>query len=138
MPSLKSATLVIQEKGKDTVAGQVPVEFTLFSEQERTKRALKVSGLCVLGAVCAIPFPLVHFFAVPGFLILAPILGLRAKGMEGTLAEFQLPCPNCGKPMPVYKREVSSPFQLAKYSFDDVCNECGREWSFSGPDRNET
>jgi hypothetical protein len=95
-------------------------EVAELAPSERAKRAAVVFGAFIAVAIIALPIPIVHFFMVPGGLILAFVFGsLRLR--EGTV--FQAVngrCPFCGteQSFPLFGR-----FRLPK---DVHCANCGR------------
>lgn len=65
---------------------------------ERTARALQGAGVCVLIAAAGVFLPIAHFVLVPGFLIAAPIVGLRRLREAASVVALSGTCPRCDQP----------------------------------------
>ena len=62
---------------------------------ERTARALKGAGVCVLLAVVSVFLPIAHFVLVPSFLLAAPVVAWRRLGERASLVGLTGTCPRC-------------------------------------------
>jgi len=83
-----------------TSAGSPPsharVEVGVLEQRERLRR----SGLALAGglgaALVALPIPIVHFFAVPGALLVGIVLAARRLRERETFKDARGRCPHCG------------------------------------------
>ena len=95
-----------------SISRSVPVTLKLQGEAEtraiarvkdwdgfdRVRRAVALMGICWAAAGICIFFPIVHFIAVPGFLLAGPVLfGLKLTE-KAALEALDGPCPRCKKP----------------------------------------
>lgn len=102
--------------------GQVSI--ITWSPQERSKRALKLLGLCWgIGLFCVI-LPLVHFVLVPG-MVIAGIIGFLHMSKQTTLVLGGVGvCPECQKEFKVAK--AADHFPMA-----ETCESCNSSVSLS-------
>jgi hypothetical protein len=104
---------------------QVQVEIPGFYELNPGGRALqagKWGGLFFGGAIFCFFLPVVHFFLVPLFLVLSPVMAWRAYFRPYYCPPTTFACPDCGKAMRGENRYVELPYKIN-------CYECGARWT---------
>ena len=77
--------------------GPVQVRITRYERADRLGRAARASLPLLGAALLSVPIPLLHLFAVPGFLIAAGVLGLRRLRQLEQAEDLRGPCPACAK-----------------------------------------
>lgn len=93
------------------------VEIVSWSPKDRSRRALKVLGICWgIGLFCVI-LPLVHFFLVPGMFVAGLVLFARLSGQASLVLGGQGPCPECGKTFRIAKA-------TDRFPMDELCEHC--------------
>lgn len=65
---------------------------------ERSGRALRAAGACVLLAAVSVLLPIAHFVLVPGFLLAAPIFATRRLRERASIIALTGTCPRCDAP----------------------------------------
>jgi hypothetical protein len=93
------------------------IQVISWSPPERTKRALKTWAICWGAAIVCVMFPIVHFVAVPGFLLAGPIAAFFIWAQEAKVMGGECTCPSCGNPFQVAKGRPQWPLS-------DVCSKC--------------
>ncbi len=89
----------------------------MYSQEERRKRAIKWGVGSLLLAVVSVVLPLAHFFLVPFFLIMTPVVTWYQLRQAGIIISGEARCPVCGADFSFAKRPPILPF-------DDVCTNC--------------
>ena len=83
------------------VFGQEPQRFRAkvleFDRGARLRRAARLSGLLLGGALLSVPIPGWHLVGVPGFLVASVVLGLRRLRQDRLVESISGPCPACGE-----------------------------------------
>jgi hypothetical protein len=92
-PELSEKNVVLEGNDTQKAPGKAQVES--WSEAESKKRALKAWMICWGLALISIVFPIAHFFLVPGFFILGPVLFFYFKNVKSKVVEVKGPCPYC-------------------------------------------
>lgn len=88
-----------------------------YAQKERTRRALKILGICWgIGLFCVI-IPLAHFILVPSFLLAGPIAAFFTYLQTDMILGGSGTCPVCGKPFSVARTRIQWPV-------NDVCSAC--------------
>jgi hypothetical protein len=67
-----------------------------FDRAARVRRAARVFGLLLAGALISLPIPAWHLIGVPGFLIAAIVMGVRRLREERVVESAVGLCPACG------------------------------------------
>ena len=113
--SLETVEVLLVSSNEKQNVGKVQVQS--WSPPERTRRALKTLGICWGAAIVSVMFPIVHFVAVPGFLLGGPIAAFFVWAEEAKILGGECACPSC-----------SSPFQVTRgrpnWPLSDVCSKC--------------
>ncbi len=82
-----------------TVFGREPATYRAqvieFDRRARARRAARISGLLLLGALVSLPIPAWHLAAVPGFSIAAIVLGARRLRQSRLVVSVAGRCPSC-------------------------------------------
>jgi hypothetical protein len=102
-----------------TGTGVVPVRE--WSEDDRTKRAMKRLAICWIGAIPAAALP-PHIPWILLMLLAGPILAMLAWRSKGTIQHCEVDCPDCGKKVPVEEQPASWPVGAR-------CRACGNIFS---------
>ncbi len=105
---------IIDRNAKQT-QGEVRVQ--TWDKKTRTKRALKTLGYCWLGAICAVPFPIVHLVLVPGLLIGGVVGAYLISSQESVVLGGKGTCPSCLAVLDI----VRGP---DKWPLSDMCAKC--------------
>lgn len=93
------------------------VEIVIWSAKERTRRAVKMLGICWgIGLFCVI-MPLVHFFLVPGMFVAGLVMFARLSTQESLVLGGEGACPECGKLFRIAKA-------TNRFPMDEVCEHC--------------
>lgn len=116
MPEQQNRAVVL-DSGNGTQA-QGELQITLFSPQDRMRRALKVLGICWALAVVTLFIPIAHFFLVPGFLIAGPVSAYKLYNVTEQPEKIVTTCPHCQQQVEV-EMEASEALPVWKY-----CPEC--------------
>ena len=66
-----------------------------LSSAERYRRAAASAGLLLLGALLALPIPVVHLVATPSFLVAAAVVATRTVRETSRYERVSGPCPAC-------------------------------------------
>ena len=111
------STFDVQLTSSNSKENTGKVQVISWSPPERTRRALKAWGICWGAAIICVAFPLVHFVAVPGFLLAGPIVAFFMWAQEAKILGGECVCPNCGQPFQIAKRRPQWPMS-------DVCSKC--------------
>lgn len=74
---------------------------------ERSARAVRAAGTCVLLAAVSVLLPIAHFILVPGFLIAAPVFAVRRLREGSSIVALTGTCPRCNETRTF---EVKGPF----------------------------
>ena len=74
---------------------------------ERSARAARAAGVCVLLAAVSVLLPIAHFVLVPGFLVAAPIVAMRRLREGASIVALAGTCPRCNETRTF---EVKGPF----------------------------
>lgn len=104
-------------------AGPTParVEVLTLSPVDRMKRVAVIFGAFLIGAVIAIPIPLVHFVLVPTALILGAVLALSRLRQREIFRSAGGRCPFCSTEQTF---TVMGSFKLPKKLY---CSSCQRQ-----------
>ncbi|MEN0059040.1 MAG: hypothetical protein AAGB31_09410 [Bdellovibrio sp.] len=89
----------------------------IYSQQERTRRALKKLGMFWGLALISVPLPVVHFVLVPVFFFVGPLMAHKTYKEEITLESTTMNCPECGKSVQFNQNSGLWPLH-------DFCPEC--------------
>lgn len=76
---------------------------------ERLFRAARALAGCWGLGVVSVFIPLAHFFLVPGFLLLGPVLAVQRLGEAVTVVKARGACPACGQPLDVTLKDRWKP-----------------------------
>lgn len=109
-----SAVELISPDGKKA-SGEVTTEH--WEAKERSKRALKIWGICWGIALFCVIIPILHFFLVPSFLLAGPIAAFFVYQQSDAVLGGKSTCPHCGKPFEVARMKI-------KWPLDDICANC--------------
>jgi hypothetical protein len=74
---------------------------------ERTARAARAAGTCILLAAVSILLPIAHFILVPAFLLAAPVVAVRRLRERASIVGLTGTCPRCNETRAF---EVKGPF----------------------------
>lgn len=99
-------------------SGEIKIEE--WDKKARLHRALKYGGMCWGLALAAVPFPIVHFIFVPGFLIAGPIVFKFNLGQESVILGGEGECPYCQKRFPIIRTKN-------RFPFTDCCTHCRKD-----------
>lgn len=113
--TISNVDVVLSSSNEKQNTGKVQV--ISWSQQERTKRAIKTWAMCWGAAIICIAFPLVHFVAVPGFFLAGPIVAFFIWAQEAKIAGGECKCPSCAATFQVSKGRPQWPLS-------DVCSSC--------------
>jgi hypothetical protein len=83
----------------------------------RNLRAKKALAICWGISFATLFLPLVHFFLVPGFLILGPFVYKYIKKQSGLIINVEAGCPFCSKKLQLPKSQLEWPLRA-------VCQSC--------------
>jgi hypothetical protein len=113
--SVETVEVLLHSSNEKENKGVVRVQ--RWGPAERKRRALKTLAICWGIAIVSVIFPIVHFVAVPGFLLAGPIAAFFVWAQEGKVLGGECVCPSCGKPFQVTKGRPQWPLS-------DVCSNC--------------
>lgn len=100
--------------------GQLETE--QWDAKERTRRALRISGIVFLIGVGCIFLPLVHFVLPPLCFLSAPAIFFFTRRQFGQVLALKGACPECAAPLVLQKVAVRFPLEC-------LCDHChGRAW----------
>ena len=93
MPTVETHPVLIKGNNDQTEEGLL--QTTVYTHQDRVKRAILVcAGLWLLAAL-SVPLIFAHWVLVPGFLIAGPIVGLKRYRTERVPNTVTGQCPAC-------------------------------------------
>jgi hypothetical protein len=98
--------------------------FHTWTAQEAQQRGVKAWVACWLAAIPSLFLPIAHFFLVPGFLILGPIMFIYFKKMTTKILEIRGPCPYC-------QQIFTTKNQPNQWPMDACCDACRRTFSIT-------
>jgi hypothetical protein len=107
------AVSVLEREGR-TATGRVYVRS--LDKPTRTKRASMALLICWGLALVSVPIMFLHFFLVPLFGVLGPILFVMRMKQESTVLGAEVDCPACGKTNTLGKQAAGWPL-LASCEF---------------------
>ncbi len=90
-----------------------------FDRAARWRRGLGSAGKMLAGALVTAFVPVVHFVAVPSFLVVAVVLGVSRLKQESLLVSIEGSCPACDKPVSL------SPNAKTRFPWTAPCPDCG-------------
>lgn len=102
------------------IDGKTETGFVHRYEQNSSQRmfnSLKAVGLFWLLALICVPFPGLHFVAVPGFFILGFVFAFKAWKKVWLITGGEAACPQCHSPLQI-------PRALEKWPLKMVCTHC--------------
>jgi hypothetical protein len=105
----------ISDNSGNSSQGEVYIK--IWTQAERTQRALKWGAITWLAALFCVLIPILHFILVPFFLILGPILSVKIYKQESVVQGGQGSCPRCHKNLKIEKAK-------AVWPISDLCTEC--------------
>ena len=105
------------------------LQIQTYSQAERSKRSLKMLGLCWGVAFAAIFIPIVHFFLVPTAFIAGLLMPLWVNQTAAVIEGGRLPCPHCATPVTVAKQRFRGDEQL--WPLTELCTNCRHEVRFT-------
>lgn len=108
--------------GKPDKRSEGRVRIQRWSTAQRTSRAGKTFLIWFAVALLSVAIPLLHFFLVPLFLLIAVVLSAFAYAQESAVLGGEAICPFCGKPFPIAKTRD-------RWPLDDICTQCSRHVS---------
>ena len=112
----QAITITFEDSGREPVESSIQIAELGLSG--RVKRGLFALGLFWAVAFIGVFIPLIgHFVMLPGGLIAGPIAFLVRLRKKVVLAAKEMPCPKCGKPLPIEEGTAGWPAKL-------MCNEC--------------
>ncbi len=112
MASTETQTIIIKNDKGDSSEGILHLE--TYDKQDRIKRAaIAWAGFWLL-AVLFIPVLIVHFVAIPLFLILGPVFAYKRYNTESIPKEITGNCPTCGEDVQI-KLEASDRLPMWSY-----------------------
>lgn len=116
------------------VAGREPgsavVTVSRINQAERTRRALRGSGICMAIAVLSLGIPIVHFVMPWLMTIVAVMVWRRIQGQSAELQGVEAACPACGA-------AVTVPRQPMVWPLEWICGQCRKRMVFSQEGGNE-
>ena len=121
------AVSVLEREGR-TATGTVSMR--RLDKPARTKRATMALVLCWGLALVSLPIMFLHFFLVPLFAILGPILFVMRMKQESTVLGAKVECPACGEPNTLGKQAAGWPLLAS-------CESCGARLTITPVDANE-
>jgi len=114
-----SDTQVVYVKSDEHGTEEGLLQFSQFSSGDRMSRALKILGLCWLGAGITLFIPLAHFVLVPGLLIAGPVLAMMKYKVDRANESVSVECPKCKKSVSI---KLDAADKLPIYSYCPDCN----------------
>jgi hypothetical protein len=127
-PSNVETVTVAIHSGPDKPDTSGTVEIVTWTAKERSRRALKMLGICWgIGLFCVI-MPIIHFVAVPGMFIAGIVMFSRLSGQESLLLGGSGTCPECKKTFKIAKASN-------RFPMDELCEHCRASVSISRPAR---
>ncbi len=106
----------IKYDGKDSFTKGV-IEIQHWNKKECTTRALKFLGKCWLGALIAVPFPIVHLIVVPGLFLAGPIGAYILLQQEKIITGGTGICANCNQELKIERSKFAFPIT-------ELCTKC--------------
>ena len=122
------AVSVLEREGR-TATGTVSMR--RLDKPTRTKRAMIALAICWGLALVSLPIMFLHFFLVPLFAILGPILFVMRMKQESTVLGAKVECPACGKPNSLGKQAAGWPLLAS-------CESCGARLTITPVDAGTT
>lgn len=116
--SISTIKVKVAVPGKPETNGEVRRQS--WDQPARTRRALKVLGICWLLAVVTVVIPLAHFVLVPGFFLAGPIAAWFVYSQQSVILDGSAICPNCGQSLPIAKSSDQWPLT-------DLCTKCQKQ-----------
>lgn len=104
-----------------------PAKILVFTKSDAMRKALKVYAATLFMAFVTAFIPIVHFIAVPGFLIIGPIISLilyRFYNGQKDIVVENPECPSCHCVLKISPVLTSWPLQ-------EICANCGVPYSCS-------
>jgi hypothetical protein len=96
-------------------SGEVITEH--WEAKDRSKRALKILGICWGIALFSIIIPIAHFILVPSFILAGPIAAFFTYQQSDAVLGGKGTCPHCGQPFEIARMKI-------KWPLDDICAKC--------------
>jgi hypothetical protein len=93
-----------------------------WSSSDRTKRAIKTFCVWLAVAVLSVAVPILHFFLVPLFFVLAVIMAGVTYAQTSVVLGGEGTCPFCGAKLDIVKKSN-------RWPLDEVCDRCKRHVS---------
>jgi hypothetical protein len=93
------------------------VQLKRFDQRRRMIRAGKMLGFCWLGALFAVPLPIVHFLLVPGLLLAGPLAAMFLYQRKEEITGGTALCPSCDAPLEIQRC-------AAKWPISETCSKC--------------
>ncbi|MBS1961546.1 MAG: hypothetical protein JST04_04980 [Bdellovibrionales bacterium] len=100
------------------------VEVVTFDAKARSRRALKILGMCWGMALLCIPIPIIHFTVLPTLLIAGVVLFVRMSGQSSQILGGEGTCPECRKTFRIAKADH-------RFPMDELCEHCRTSVSIS-------
>ena len=116
MADIEIVKVTLSKLGEDS-GTPAEIQVKRFNSAERFARAAKMGGLFIFLAIASAFIPVLHFFLVPLFLILAGVFGVMAYSQNSELSESLVQCPYCQKETRFKKGSGILPF-------NDTCQHC--------------
>ncbi|NDG84098.1 MAG: hypothetical protein EBX52_03550 [Proteobacteria bacterium] len=121
MPSFHEFQTTIQSRNQreipPTVGTLIRIE---FDRKDRSRNALRTTGLFLALAAGAVLIPFWHFILVPSFFTLAWIMGMEKFSEKSRSAGGRGQCPHCQKEFKIGK-------SAWKEMMTDTCESCFQE-----------
>ena len=90
-----------------------------WSPKERLARALRTFGIWFFIALLSVAIPILHFFLVPLFLLVAFAMTFIVYSHSSMVLGGAGNCPYCGEALEIVKKPD-------RWPLDDVCAKCSR------------
>jgi hypothetical protein len=110
-------SILVLARGTSGEPTRAKIAIETFSQQARMMRAVKTGALFWGIAIACVFVPILHFFLVPTFLILGPVLGVIAYKKEAKILSGTVECPSC-------HAQFEPPAGPVKWPQKEICNKC--------------
>ena len=101
-----------------------------WSKSQRSKRCVLFWTASWVAALIAVFIPLAHFFLVPAFFILGPVLGLRQLQITKQITGGTASCPACASDLKIEKCSY-------KWPLEELCTNCRRNITIEPASKNQ-